>query len=128
MTSPAMDPPGMDPRAAALMAKMARYRLFVIFWQGHGRDLSGHLADHLAYMIEVEKSGRLFASGPLGEGARGDGMTVVRAPSPEEAEALAKEDPFVRAGLRTYTIEPWLLMEGRVTVSVDLSDSSMSFA
>ena len=118
----------MDARAAALLAKMAQLRLFVVFWRGEGADLSQHLADHLDYMISIEKSGRLFASGPLGERSRSDGMTIVRAASADEAEAMAKADPFVRAGLRSYTIEPWTVMEGRLTVSVDLSDRSMSLA
>ncbi len=118
----------MDPRASSLMDKMAKVRLFVIFWTGDGRDLSAHLADHLEYMIAVEKDGRLFASGPLGERSRGNGMTVVRADSAAEAEAIAAGDPFVKAGLRTYTVEPWILMEGRLSVSVSLSDCSMSLA
>ena len=123
-----MNAPTIDPRAAALMAKMEKVQFFVILWQGHGNDLSGHLADHLTYLIEVEKSGRLFASGPLGDRARGDGMTVLRAASVAEAEAVAKDDPFVRAGLRSYTIEPWVLNEGRVTVAIDLSDGSARLA
>ena len=116
----------MDPRAAELMAKMAHLRLFVIFWRGGGNDLSAHLAEHLDYMIAVEKTGRLFASGPLGERSRSDGMTIVRADSAEQAAEIAAADPFVRAGLRSYTVEPWTVMEGRITVSVDLSDRSMS--
>lgn len=122
-----MSAPAMDPRATALMAKMANYRLFVILWQGHGSDLSGHLAEHLDYMIEVEKSGRLFASGPLGERSRSDGMTIVRTASSEEAESVARGDPLFKAGLRTFTVEPWTVMEGRLTVSIDLSDKAVSF-
>lgn len=114
----------MDERAAALLAKMAQLPLFVIFWRGEGRDLSTHLADHLEYMIAVERSGRLFASGPLGERSRSDGMTVVRASSREEAEGMAADDPFVKAGLRTYTIESWTVMEGRLTLSIDLSNGT----
>jgi len=117
----------MENRAATLMAKMAKYRLFVIFWHGKGLDLSDLLADHLDYMIEVEKAGRLFASGPLGDRGKGGGMTIVRADSVEQAEAIARGDPFARNGLRSYTIEPWTVMEGSVTVSVSLSDGSMSF-
>lgn len=116
----------MDPRAAELMAKMAQLRLFVIFWRGGGNDLSAHLAAHLDYMIAVEKTGRLFASGPLGEQSRSDGMTIVRADSAEQAAEIAAADPFVRAGLRSFTVEPWTVMEGRVSVSIDFSDRSMS--
>lgn len=118
----------MDDRAAELLSKMAQWRLFVIFWHGGGRDLSSHLTQHLEYMIGVEKTGRLFASGPLGERSRGDGMTIVRAESAEQAQEIAAADPFVGAGLRSYTIEPWVVMEGRMTVAVDLSDRSMRLA
>ena len=116
----------MDPRAAELMSKMAQLRLFVIFWRGGGNDLSAHLADHLDYMIAIEKAGRLFASGPLGERRHSDGMTIVRADSADQAAEIAAADPFVRAGLRSYTVEPWTVMEGRMSVSVNFSDRSMS--
>jgi hypothetical protein len=43
----------------------------------------------------------------------------------EEAEAIAKEDPLHKAGLRTFTLQKWRVNEGRITVTVDFSDQTM---
>ena len=50
---------------------------------------------------------------------------VLRAGSFEEAEAIAKEDPLHKAGLRTFTLQKWRVNEGRITVTVDFSDQTM---
>jgi len=43
----------------------------------------------------------------------------------EEADAICKEDPLHKAGLRTYTFQKWRVNEGRITVTVDFSDQTM---
>lgn len=82
--------------------------------------LGPHLAAHLAYMIELETSGVLFASGPFfASGAStGEGMTIVRAASESEARAVLEKDPFVVAGLRRFELHEWHLMEGAIQVTV----------
>ena len=75
-------------------------------------------------MIELEREGKLFASGPFGDGTRGDGMTIVRAENEEEARAIAQRDPFVVNGIRTFTLQSWTLMEGSLSVTVNFSDRS----
>lgn len=87
--------------------------------------LQPHLESHLLYMIELERQGVLFASGPFSDEAgtaAGHGMTIVRAGSFEEARAIAEGDPFFRQGLRTFEIRRWTVVEGRISVSIDLSD------
>ena len=111
-------------RIAELTKGMLRLKLFVIFSQGKGLDLKPYLAEHLAYMIELEQRGKLFASGPFGDGTKGDGMTIVRAASEAEARELALADPFVANGLRTFTIKPWTVMEGSLNVILNFSDRS----
>jgi len=111
-------------RIAELTKGMLRLKLFVIFSQGKGLDLRPYLAEHLAYMIELEQRGKLFASGPFGDGTKGDGMTIVRAASEAEARELALADPFVANGLRTFTIKPWTVMEGSLNVILNFSDRS----
>lgn len=91
-------------------------------------EIEKRLMDHLNHQIELEKRGIMFAAGPLyprGSDTPEAGMFVLRASSFEEADAIAKEDPLHKAGLRTYTIQKWRLNEGRITVTVDFSDQTM---
>lgn len=84
------------------------------------------LPDHLAYQIEIEKNGTLFAAGPVDgeDGGRVGGMIVYRAGSFEAARAIADADPMHAQGMRTYTINKWTLNEGGFTLSFTYSDRS----
>jgi uncharacterized protein YciI len=85
------------------------------------------LPDHLNYMIDLEKRGMLFASGPFLAGKDllpGTGMTILRAGSLEEAEAIAGEDPLNKSGMRTFEVRTWQLNEGSFTITVNYSDRS----
>ncbi|MEA2946195.1 MAG: uncharacterized protein QOI40_1525 [Alphaproteobacteria bacterium] len=121
-------PSATELKIAELTKGMLRLRLFVIFSFGKGLDLKPYLADHLAFMIELERQGKLFASGPFGDGTKGDGMTIIRAADEEEARAVALRDPFVVNGIRTFKIEPWTVMEGSLRVTVNFSDRSATIA
>jgi uncharacterized protein YciI len=81
-----------DDRIAKLTEKMLKRKLYVVLSKAHaGPDkMKPYLAAHLEYMI-------VFASGPVAEpgaGPRGDGMTILRAASAEEARKIAEADPF----------------------------------
>jgi uncharacterized protein len=121
-------PSATELKIAELTKGMLRLRLFVIFSFGKGLDLKPYLAEHLAYMIALERQGQLFASGPFGDGTKGDGMTIIRAADAEEARAVALRDPFVVNGIRTFKIEPWTVMEGSLSVTVNFSDRSAMIA
>jgi uncharacterized protein len=121
-------PSATELKIAELTKGMLRLRLFVIFSFGKGLDLKPYLADHLAYMIELERQGKLFASGPFGDGTKGDGMTIIRAADAEEARAVALRDPFVVNGIRTFKIEAWTVMEGSLSLTVNFSDRSATIA
>src|ERR1700730_5356464 len=85
------------------------------------------LPDHLNYMIDLEKRGMLFASGPFLAGKDlppGTGMTILRAGTFDEAEAIAGEDPLIKSGMRTFEVRTWQLNEGSFTVTVNYSDRS----
>jgi uncharacterized protein len=79
--------------------------------------------EHVAWLLGLEAAGVLFLSGPLLSGpgtGPGSGVTVIRADDQNAARAIAAADPFVRAGLRTFTVHQWRLNEGRVDVTVSL--------
>jgi uncharacterized protein len=119
-------PSATEQRIAELTKGMLRLKLFVIFSYGKGLDLKPYLADHLTYMIGLERAGKLFASGPFGDGTTGDGMTIVRAADEAEARSIAMADPFVTNGIRTFKIQPWTVMEGSLNFTVNFSDRSAS--
>jgi uncharacterized protein YciI len=121
-------PSATELKIAELTKGMLRLKLFVIFSFGKGLDLKPYLADHLAYMIELERQGKLFASGPFGDGTKGDGMTIIRAADAEEAREVALRDPFVVNGIRTFKIDVWTVMEGSLSVTVNFSDRSATIA
>ena len=113
----------------ALTARMLNKRLFVVIWKSFGRAdlIKRDLDKHLQYMIGLEKRGVVFASGPFtpGPGASiGDGLTILRAVSIDEARVFANSDPFVLSGARTYDVREWTVMEGRVEVKLDFSDKT----
>jgi uncharacterized protein YciI len=74
-----------------------------------GDALSGHpqFAEHLAFLRRRMADGSLVAAGPLGDAA-GEGMTVLRAPSLDEARRLAEVDDLaVAGGVLGVTVRPW---------------------
>src|SRR5260370_17321100 len=85
------------------------------------------LPDHLNYMIDLEKRGILFASGPFLAGKDvppGTGITILRAGSLEEAEAIAREDPLNKSGMRTSEVRTWQLNEHSFTVTTNYSNNT----
>jgi hypothetical protein len=126
----ASEPQSQIPATAEeLMAKMLKKRLYAVIWKSFGKPdlIKETLAKHLHYMIGLEKRGALFASGPFtpGNGAQiGDGLTILRAVSLDEAKVFANSDPFVIAGARSYDIREWTLMEGRIGIRLDFSDNT----
>ena len=112
---------------------MLRKKLYVILSKGAAtpEQLGEVLPEHLEYMIGLEKRGVLFASGPLTTAAgkpAGDGLTIVRAASAEEAREIASADPFVVNKIRTFEVREWTVMEGSLGVRVNFSDQSLEIA
>ena len=89
------------------------------------------LASHLDYMIDLERRGMLFASGPLTEpdGApSGHGLSILRVADAAEARRVAEAEPFFAQGLRTFELKEWTVMEGTLGLRVNLSDRSVEVA
>lgn len=88
------------------------------------------LPDHLAYQGEMEAQGSLVMAGPLsdetGEEMQGSGLIIYRADSLETARKIAEQDPMHAKGGRTFTIRRWLVNEGSLTISVQLSHQKVS--
>lgn len=60
---------------------------------------------HLDFLTENEKAGKIFARGKFmgGEG----GLVIYKAESREEAVKLAESDPYVSFGARTLEVFEW---------------------
>ena len=122
-----------EERIRQLTARMLRKKLYVILSKGGAtpEQIAAVLPQHLEYMIGLEKNGVLFASGPLtaAQGQPvGDGLTIVRVASADEARAIADADPFVTSKLRTFEVREWTVMEGSLGLKVNFSDQSLEIA
>jgi uncharacterized protein YciI len=119
-----------EQRIRELTQRMLRKKLYVVLSKGAAtaEQIGAVLPQHLEYMIGLEKSGVLFASGPLtaakGQPA-GDGLTILRAANAEEARKIASADPFVENRLRTFEVREWTVMEGSLGLTIDFSDQSL---
>ncbi len=123
----------VDEQIARLTAKMLRLKFYVVISRPSPtpEKLKALLPAHFEYMIDLEKRGVVFASGPLSDGAgppNGAGLTILRTKSAQEARKLAEADPFVVNGLRTFEIKEWTVMEGTLGLRIHLSDQSIEVA
>jgi uncharacterized protein YciI len=121
-----MKPPALAPALHERTSGMMNLRLFA----AHARlaatreEMAPLVEAHVAFLVELERAGALFASGPFFDQAgapTGDGMTIVRAESITAARALLERDPFVQAGVRTFELREWHLMEGTIVLTVRAS-------
>jgi uncharacterized protein len=89
--------------------------------------IDARVEEHVRWLLDLEANGRLFLSGPLLSGpgtGPGSGMTVIRAADRAEAQSIAERDPFVLAGLRTFTAYQWRLNEGSVGIRISLGQGT----
>lgn len=126
MAKPETTQPSIPERLSAMLNKS----LYVAMRETKNAKRMGELLhDHLDWAVAAERKGQLFASGPFAveEGAApgsAGGMTILRAGSLAEAEAILAEDPFIREKAVSVTIRKWTVMEGGLTVTVRFSDQS----
>ena len=85
-----------------------------------------NLEEHLKFQVELEQKGVMFGAGPFWtddeERWEGEGMVIIRAGSLAEARRIAESDPMHASGAREFTIRPWLLNEGSLTMRITYSD------
>ena len=81
-----------------------------------------NIHDHLAFQRRMEDEGVYVAAGPHWaddeETWEGEGMIVLRAKSLAHAREIAESDPMHASGARSFTVRPWLINEGTITVKV----------
>jgi len=111
---------------------MLQKQLFAIFTtpvNGMG-PVFEHLEAHLAFQVQLERDGVLYAAGPMwtddGESWEGEGLVVVRAASREAAIRIAEGDPMHKAGAREFRVRPWMINEGTMTIRLDMSTQSFA--
>jgi uncharacterized protein len=106
---------------------MLQMQLFVVFTtptNGMGPVME-NIEEHLQFQVNLEQRGIMFGAGPFWADDEhtwnGEGMVIIRADSLEYAKEIAATDPMHSSGARSFTVRPWLLNEGRITVAVDFS-------
>jgi len=121
------------PVAAVLDAskEMLQRQLYAIFTKptdGLG-PVFAIIEEHLKFQVQLEKDGIMFAAGPLWtddeQSWEGEGMVIVRAASRQDAIAIAERDPMHKSGARSFTVRPWLVNEGSMTITIH--NSSQTF-
>ena len=93
-----------------------------------GPGMADKLHEHILSQIDLERRNILFGAGPLqdeGKDKPTRGMFIIRAASFEDARAILDQDPFHKAGLRTYKLYRWNLNEGSISLTVNYSDQTV---
>jgi hypothetical protein len=57
----------------------------------------------------------------------GNGLTIFNVPEEAEVHRLMAEEPLTKLGLRAYAVHEWELREGKITISLLLSQSKLGF-
>lgn len=117
-------------RADGFLAK----QLYVVFTTPTNglAPVMEHVRAHLDFQVQLQRQGIMFAAGPNWADDEvsweGDGMVVIRASSLAEARAIAAKDPMHVSGARKFTVRPWLINEGTVTVKLIYSTGKFELA
>ena len=106
---------------------MLQKQLYVVFTtptDGLGPVME-NVEEHLKFQMSLEERGIMFGAGPFWtddeQGWEGEGMVIIRAANIDEARKIAAEDPMHQCGARSFTVRPWLLNEGVLTLKVRYS-------
>jgi len=117
-------------RLQQLTQKFLGKQLFVVHTTPNAprEALDRVLPDHLEHQVRLEKSGIMFAAGPMAnpDGTPAGGLIVIRAKDFAEAKEIADSDPFHKSGLRSYTLRRWTVNEGSYSLRVNYSDQTVT--
>ncbi len=114
------------PPRTALLARSLALKLFVMLRRIGSTAVTPELLDaHLRWMIAEETAGRVFLSGPIGAASRPlHGLTVLRTADLNEAERVARGDPFVAGGVVTFELHEWTVFEGSIPLRLSISSGT----
>lgn len=106
------------------MLQKQLYAVFTTPTNGMGPVME-NIEEHLKFQVELEEKGIMLGAGPFWADDEhtwnGEGMVIIRADSLAHAKEIAATDPMHSSGARSFTVRPWLLNEGRITVEVNFS-------
>ncbi|MCC2096128.1 MAG: hypothetical protein KDJ29_04520 [Hyphomicrobiales bacterium] len=95
-------------------------------------EVMQHLKEHLAHQVNLEKTGVMFAAGPMDPKGENEhprlGLIIIRAESEEAARRIFDADPMHASGVRTYSLFEWTANEGNIAISINLSDKTYTLA
>lgn len=124
--------PAADVKAASkAMLQKQLYAVFTTPTNGLG-PVFANIEDHLEFQVELERKGIMFAAGPMWtedeQSWEGEGLVIIRAASREEAIEIAESDPMHRSGARAFTVRPWMVNEGSMSVRIDFSTQKLEIS
>lgn len=89
-------------------------------------------AEHKRFLAGLENEGRIFGAGKLENAGEketaelGYGMFILRAESRAEAERIAFQEPYTKAGHRTMKLVPWQRTEGDINIRISFTNGTMT--
>lgn len=111
-------------KASEGMLQKQLYAVFTTPTNGMGPVME-NLGPHLEFQVKLERDGIMFGAGPFWADNEvdwnGEGMVLIRADSLAHAKEIAASDPMHSSGARSFTVRPWLLNEGTMTIRIDYS-------
>ena len=87
--------------------QVAFYRKGPNWTPGSTPELQKLQSEHMAHIGKMADTGKLIIAGPFADGGDLRGMLIFRVDTPEEAKALAEQDPAVKAGRLVLEWHPW---------------------
>lgn len=117
----------MSDEAEVERLKAAMWRMRFVLMQRQVVNpalLAANQLAHYRWIIALEKAGKVVLSGPVydADARPQGGMTLFNLSDLEAARVLGDTDPFIASGAMSYNLSIWQLNEGRLSLSVDLSD------